>query len=294
MTAAVSSLGYLGLGVSDLDAWAEFGTSVLGLERADGPADELRLRMDQRSQRFFLYPSGEDDVVFLGLEVKDAATLDAVCLRLEGIGVESKDASPEQREARGVLDMVRCEDPDGLNVEIYYGQHSGKAFNSPRGLGGFVTGAQGLGHIVLSVSDREKGVEFYTNGLGFLLSDIITIPFGGKKPIDLTFLHCNPRHHTLALAPIRAPKRLNHFMLQVRDFNDVGSTLDVVQDAGVPLALGLGRHTNDLMTSFYMRSPSGFDVEFGWGAREIDDSTWQVGYYSSGSLWGHRPPVKAG
>ena len=40
--------------------------------------------------------------------------------------------------------------------------------------------------------------------------------------------------------------------------------------------------------SFYMQSPSGFGVEFGFSGRLIDDSTWTVGNYSKASIWGHR------
>jgi len=43
------------------------------------------------------------------------------------------------------------------------------------------------------------------------------------------------------------------------------------------------------MVSFYMQSPSGFEVEYGWGARVVDDSTWQVQQHARGSIWGHRP-----
>ena len=54
--------------------------------------------------------------------------------------------------------------------------------------------------------------------------------------------------------------------------------------------MSLGRHTNDLMTSFYVRTPSGFEIEYGTGGRLIDDDTWKVGAYDAQSLWGHRPP----
>jgi hypothetical protein len=47
------------------------------------------------------------------------------------------------------------------------------------------------------------------------------------------------------------------------------------------------------MFSFYMRGPSGFEVEYGWGAREVDDAVWQVARYDVPSLWGHRPPASA-
>jgi len=54
------------------------------------------------------------------------------------------------------------------------------------------------------------------------------------------------------------------------------------------VAYTLGRHTNDWMTSFYAHSPSGFFVEYGWGARVIDPDTWQPHETFDGpSFWGH-------
>ena len=50
----------------------------------------------------------------------------------------------------------------------------------------------------------------------------------------------------------------------------------------------LGRHTNDLMTSFYAKTPSSFMIECGWGGREIDPATWRpVEMHHGPSLWGH-------
>jgi hypothetical protein len=72
----------------------------------------------------------------------------------------------------------------------------------------------------------------------------------------------------------------------------------LAQDRGIPISASLGRHTNDHMVSFYMRSPSGFEIEYGFGARTIDDATWKVQQHYSGSMWGHRglgspPPPKS-
>ena len=54
------------------------------------------------------------------------------------------------------------------------------------------------------------------------------------------------------------------------------------------MAYTLGRHTNDHMTSFYVNTPSGFFIEYGWGARVIDPETWQPHETFDGpSLWGH-------
>ena len=39
-------------------------------------------------------------------------------------------------------------------------------------------------------------------------------------------------------------------------------------------------------------TPSGFEIEYGAGGREVDDATWQVETYDATSLWGHKPPGK--
>jgi hypothetical protein len=44
------------------------------------------------------------------------------------------------------------------------------------------------------------------------------------------------------------------------------------------------------MLSFYALTPSGFQFEFGWGGRKVDDATWETTTYSQVSEWGHHPP----
>ncbi|MBK5517696.1 VOC family protein [Pseudomonas sp. TH10] len=100
-------------------------------------------------------------------------------------------------------------------------------------------------------------------------------------------MHCNTRHHSLAFASVPSPKRIVHLMVQTHCLDDVGLALDRVKKAGVPVAWDIGRHTNDHMTSFYMLTPSKWEFEYGWGAREIDDATWTVERHDSMSIWGH-------
>jgi hypothetical protein len=83
-------------------------------------------------------------------------------------------------------------------------------------------------------------------------------------------------------------------MLQTIDMDDVGRALDRAAAAGLTITSSLGRHTNDRMTSFYVRTPSGFDVEYGWGGLEVDDDHWTVTSYDATSLWGHKRPRAAG
>jgi biphenyl-2,3-diol 1,2-dioxygenase len=288
----VRGLGYLALGVSDVAAWRDFATNVIGMQETQPSADgAAQFRMDEHARRLLVYGSGEDDVRAIGLEVRDAAELAAVSARLRDGGVEVVPATAEERAARDVADFVRCRDPDGLDVEIYYGPHLEYTapFRSPRAVSGFVTGDQGLGHAVLFVKDVVAARRFYEEQLGFLVSDFITMRMG-RASTELVFLHCNPRHHTIALVPAPVPRRLHHFMVQTRDLDDVGATLYLARERQVPLTAELGRHTNDHMVSFYMRTPSGFELEYGWGARVVDDDTWRVARHTSGSMWGHTRP----
>jgi catechol 2,3-dioxygenase-like lactoylglutathione lyase family enzyme len=74
-----------------------------------------------------------------------------------------------------------------------------------------------------------------------------------------TFAHTNPRHHSLAFGAAGGPVKsgIDRFMLEVDDLDAVGVALDCLMAAGSPLTLTLGKHSNDYMTSFYVRTPSG-------------------------------------
>jgi hypothetical protein len=83
-------------------------------------------------------------------------------------------------------------------------------------------------------------------------------------------------------------KALHHFMVEVGSLDDVGQGYDLAQMDEGRIAYTLGRHTNDHMTSFYVNTPSGFFIEYGWGGRVIDPATWQPHETFDGpSLWGH-------
>jgi 2,3-dihydroxybiphenyl 1,2-dioxygenase len=142
----------------------------------------------------------------------------------------------------------------------------------------------GLGHLVVYQPDLDASTQFYTELLGFRVSDVAG-PLG--RPMAV-FLHCNPRHHSIALFGGSAPKRINHFMLECNSLDDVGSARDIARQVGAPIVIDLGRHMNDRMVSFYVANPSHFAIEYGWGGRTIDDACWQVGRYESvESIWGH-------
>ncbi len=182
--------------------------------------------------------------------------------------------------------MAVLADPAGVRVELYVRPVLDYSFVSPQG-SSFVTGTTGdlgFGHVVLVTGPDtyEPCRDFYSELLGFGVSEYATL-----GPIDITFMHCNPRHHSLALA--KGPFSMcHHIMLEVDSLDTVGRGLDRAEEAKTPITLSLGRHRNDEMVSFYMRSPSGVEVEYGTGARLIDPSNWSVSEWVDGDVWGHR------
>lgn len=289
---SIGSLGYLGLRVKDPRSFETFATRVLGLMPVENDG-ATRYRLDELGWRIAVEEGDADDVAYLGFEVSSSAELEGIRTRLQEARVAVERGTPEHVAAREVVGLISCKDPDGLPVEIFYGPtlRTEAPFASPVGVSGFVTGAQGLGHVVLSTRDVAAARRFYQDLLGFRLSDTIRMRMGRDLFVDMEFFHCNPRHHTLALIPMPMPKRLHHFMLQVASLDAVGFALERAQAAKSPITMTLGRHTNDRMVSFYTRAPAGFEVEFGFGAIEVDDATWRVTRHDRGSSWGHKRPA---
>jgi len=84
---------------------------------------------------------------------------------------------------------------------------------------------------------------------------------------------------------------MNHFMLETRALDDVGRAYDLVRSRKLLLVLSLGQHSNDHTTSFYMKAPSGFSMEYGWGGLLVDDAVGRVTHHSTTKLWGHENMV---
>ncbi|MDT4905705.1 MAG: 3,4-dihydroxy-9,10-secoandrosta,3,5(10)-triene-9,17-dione 4,5-dioxygenase [Pseudonocardiales bacterium] len=288
------SLGYLRIEATDVGAWREYGLKVLGLVEGKGAnPDALYLRMDDFPARLVIVPSDRDHLSASGWETANAGALDDIRGRLDNAGVPYKEGTGEELADRRVDGLISVEDPRGSTLEIFHGvalEH--RRVVSPYGHK-FVTGEQGLGHVVLSTSDDEASLRFYRDVLGFRLRDSMRLPpqMVGRPadgaPAWLRFFGCNPRHHSLAFLPMPTPSGIVHLMIEVEHSDDVGLCHDRALRRKVPMSATLGRHVNDLMLSFYMKTPGGFDIEFGCEGRTVDDESWIARESTAVSLWGH-------
>ena len=287
-------LGYLVFGAAKPRRWADFCTRMLGLPAAVANSDgSAGWRIDQASQRLIVQQDRSDDLLALGLECGNEEALRRHVEGLRAAGCEVNAGDAALCEARRVKSLYRVQDPAGNAVELFHGlQQAATPFESAAFPGGFRTGELGLGHAVLVHRDLQAMEAFYGGLLGFGVTERLDTKAGPIK-IRGTFLHCNPRHHSLALFDLPSRKRLHHFMLQANEHMDVGRAFERAKAAKVPLSLDIGQHPDpDGTFSFYGATPSGFDFEIGAGGKEIDPAGWGQTKTSVTSSWGHRPQVR--
>ncbi len=285
---AVTQLGYIGLNVTDIAAWETLAREVLGFQvRRRATGEPLYFRVDERHHRFALVESASESIAYFGWETRHAKDFEEMVRRVEAAGRKVKRGDAAGRALRHVEDYAAFADPNGFPLELFWGAEADPEPLFPgRPISGFRTGDLGLGHAVLSCDDPQANVAFYRDVLGLRLSD--TIDFKG---MELTFFHCNGRHHSVAFAGTRpgiAGGQISHFMVELNAMDDVGRAYDLCRERDIPIWMALGQHTNDRMLSFYLRSPSGFAIEYGYGGRVVDDETWEVQRWKAASLWGHQ------
>lgn len=290
----IRSMGYVRVASTDLDAWRTFAEKVLGLAVGRGPtSDNLYYRMDEVSARLIVFPSDVDELSATGWELADHDALQQAREHLQKAGVDFEEGAADELAERRVQELIRFRDPFDNVFELFHGiTYESRPVVTPYGAR-FVTGDQGMGHIVVPVSDDVEALRFYRDVLGFRLRDSMSMPgeFVGKEPgtkVWLRFLGINPRHHSLAFLPMPNPSKCVHIMLEVDKLDDVGRALERVRKHKAPLSATLGRHMNDEMVSFYVRSPGGFDVEFGTEGLQVNDERWVARESTAVSYWGHQ------
>ncbi len=284
----IQNLAYVVFRSAASEEWRTFGSDVVGAALApDGPDGSVRVRFDARPWRIAVAPGERDELECIGWDVSAQGFKSAIeAIERFGCVVEQ---SPAQAKARNAGELAAFVDPFGLHHELVVGVEEVHDFEpAPQMNGTFVTADQGMGHIVLMLPSLDDGVRFVTEALGLVLSDTI------EAGQTIQFFHCAgtaARHHSLAITEVPGRCGVHHVMVEVSDVDDVGRALDRVRDAGFALSMDYGRHPNDLVSSFYVRTPSGFDLEVGAGGVTINDAEWQTDTYDTTSLWGHRPPA---
>jgi catechol 2,3-dioxygenase-like lactoylglutathione lyase family enzyme len=177
----------------------------------------------------------------ISFEVDADAELAALAARLQQSGIELKleprDGDPETG------DTLWFSDPDGNRIEI--------SVTSEDALGLPPAGSEGrrtrlhphaLQHLALRTMNLEEMVEFYTEALGFDISDWLLR--------ERVWLRCNTDHHTLIL--MQGKQEVDHVGYSIPASSEILAWADYLSRQQKPILWGPGRHGagNDLFLRF--------------------------------------------
>src|SRR4051812_29134127 len=138
-----------------------------------------------------------------------------------------------------------------------------------------------LGHVVLNCSDMERSVRFYTQVLGFEISDIYP---EDMVPGGMVFMRFNEDHHGVALVGSMkggSPNvELNHMAFEVATLDEVILARNHLRKHGVAIDFE-GRRRAGVQIAVEFRDPDGHRLEIYWGLDRVKDD----GYIRPSSEW---------
>lgn len=257
-------LGHVALNVSDVDRSTAFYRDLVGLTHSgtDAASGASFLRCSDDYQNIALYPSDRPGLKHIGWELENNATVDGLADTLRARGIAFETLSRQEADALHVDCALRVADPSGV-VNIFYGTmwtFGGEPYVPT------VAKIQRLGHIVLQVSNFDETLAFYTDVLGFQVSDL----FGDA----VAFLRASPNrfHHSLAIGRHQQAAHLHHVNFMVSEIDDVGRGYWRFTRAQVPIVHGPGRHPPSGSVFLYYLDPDSLTLEYSYGMEEFEET----------------------
>jgi catechol 2,3-dioxygenase-like lactoylglutathione lyase family enzyme len=126
-----------------------------------------------------------------------------------------------------------------------------------------------IGHVVLNCADLERSVRFYTQVLGFAVSDVYPTEM---MPGGMVFMRCNADHHGIALvgALEQASRNieLHHLAFEVATLDEVILARDHLKKHGVPIDFE-GRRRAGVQIAVEFRDPDNHRLEIFWGLDQV-------------------------
>jgi 2,3-dihydroxy-p-cumate/2,3-dihydroxybenzoate 3,4-dioxygenase len=271
---------YVRIGTRDLDTSTDFATKILGLQISGRSRRDTYLRSDSRGHTLYYFEGNPGDQV-VGFEVADGDSLEAAGAELERLGRDVRRGTASECESRHVKDFIRFKDPSGTSIEAAVRPEiAGRRYSPSRD-----AGITGFSHVGLFSRDSTRDEAFWTQVCNARVSDRI-----GEVPL----LRVNAIHHTIALIPANR-SGIQHINHQVESIDDIMRSHSLLQDHGVPIVFGPGRHPTSGARFLYFQGPDDVVFEYSVGVTEVDEETYrerQFGFEpSSLCMWGSKAHI---
>lgn len=255
--ARVTEIRYVGYAVKDLEAERHFYRDVWGLRESGAQGDLVFFAAQGGAEPAVvrLRPADENRVDVIALAATDRGDVDELFAQVCAAGVTVIFAPRSLGSPFGGYGF-RFFSPDGLPFEV----SSDVARGPQRALSRWEGVPQKISHIVLHSPDHKALMAFFTDVLGFKVSDWLGDFMG--------FLRCNTAHHRLAVLP--GPPCLNHVAYDMLTLDDMMRGISRLKKMGTDIRWGPGRHTAGNNTFSYFTTPNGFAVEYTAELEEVD------------------------
>jgi len=265
----VTEIRYVGYGVEDFDAERKFYADDWGLAEVASEEGMAWFKTHGNDEHHVvrLHKSDTNSIEVIALAADSKADVEALHGRVSEAGCKITHA-PRELEAPGGGYGFRFFSPDGLPFEISAEVVTGDAREIERWEGVPIK----ISHIVLHSPDHQAAVKFFTDVLGFKVSDWL-----GDF---MCFLRCNSAHHRIALLP--GPPCLNHVAYDMAGVDGMMRGYSRLKQRDIDVRWGPGRHTAGDNTFSYFVTPAGFVVEYTAELEEVDFETFEPTVYEPG------------
>lgn len=274
---------YVRLGTAHLDQSLRYATEVLGLEVARREGKSVYLRSDSRDHTLCYFEGDARDHT-VAFEVDTPEELDKALTTLAEAGYATRRGTADEAEQRHVREFINFTDPSGNSIDLVFApHHSGRRYFPSRD-----AGITGFSHVGLRTLDARRDEAFWTQLLSAKVSDRI-----GEAPL----LRIDEIHHKLALFPstFAGVQHINH---QVESIDDIMRAFYILQERGIPIRFGPGRHPTSGAMFLYFEGPDGMIYEYSTGVRRItaeDEPSYRPrtfpAEFSSFCMWGSKPDI---
>ena len=256
---------------------------------------EYRFSTVDGGEQLRIVSSPRRRLVELGIGVEDPDDLGTIASKLERLDVAvRRDETKLFAQDPGSEVNVRVEIADKLNQDpIPWPATNGPGRfdrlneRAPGALREIGVHPRKLGHVVIGSTDQEASTKFFTDGLGFKVSD--------RVPFLAAFMRCSTDHHNVLVqqAPV---SYLHHTSWQVEDVDEIGRGATAMLNKDPERHVwGLGRHFVGSNYFWYLRDPAGnFSEYYSDIDCIVDDQLWTPGVWEGDAglyKWGPPPPA---
>ena len=265
----VTEIRYVGYGVEDFDTERKFYADDWGLVEVAAEDGMAWFKAHGHDEHHVLRLRKADtnhvDVIALAADTR--GDVDTLHEKVSAAGCRIIHA-PRELNAPGGGYGFRFFSPDGLPFEV----SSDVARSDKRAMVRWEAMPVKISHIVLHSPDHKAMVNFFTDVLGFRVSDWLGDFMG--------FLRCNSAHHRIALLP--GPPCLNHVAYDMLSVDCMMRGASRLRKRGTDLRWGPGRHTAGNNAFSYFTTPNGFAVEYTSELEEVDFDSHQHQVFEPG------------